>query len=194
MLWIATRSAFAHPFRLWTSRASCVDRVGPVSGPAIALHTHHDRLPIGHRLIHVKFQICEYARRTCKVHPHVVEEILGVGVIGEGYGIAFIAIVFKRSDKFLELPYFEGELTICIVPRRRSRAASVMSCSPPAQRFDRAHESAYEGIDTTEVLELLTDDFTLIVTSLTHAAPFDPHAFTCSTCEPVEEEMLLLID
>jgi len=55
-------------------------------------------------------------------------------------------------------------------------------------------ESAYEGIDTTEVLELLTDDFTLIVTSLTHAAPFDPHAFTCSTCVPVEEEMLLLID
>ena len=44
------------------------------------------------------------------------------------------------------------------------------------------------------MLELLADDFTLTVTSLTHAAPFDPHALTCSTCVPVEEEMLLLID
>ena len=41
---------------------------------------------------------------------------------------------------------------------------------------------------------MLADDLTLIVMSLTQAAPFDPHAFTCSTCVPVEEEMLLLID
>src|SRR5215831_13293918 len=41
---------------------------------------------------------------------------------------------------------------------------------------------------------VLVEDFTLIVTSLTHAAPFRPHAFTCKTCVPVEDETLLSID
>jgi hypothetical protein len=40
---------------------------------------------------------------------------------------------------------------------------------------------------------VLVDDFTLIVTSLTQAAPFAPQALTCSTCVPVDEEILLLI-
>lgn len=34
---------------------------------------------------------------------------------------------------------------------------------------------------------------TVIVTSLTQAAPFEPQAFTCRTCVPVDDEMLLLM-
>lgn len=52
-------------------------------------------------------------------------------------------------------------------------------------------ESAYDGIEVAELVETLVD--TLIVTSVTQAAPFEPHDFTCNTCVPVEEETLLLI-
>lgn len=44
------------------------------------------------------------------------------------------------------------------------------------------------------VLELVIEDFTLIVTSFTQLAPLEPHAFTWSVWVPVEEEMLLSID
>lgn len=54
-------------------------------------------------------------------------------------------------------------------------------------------ESAYEGTVVAEVVETFVLDFTLMVTSVTQEAPFEPHAFTWSTCVPVEEEMLLLM-
>jgi hypothetical protein len=40
---------------------------------------------------------------------------------------------------------------------------------------------------------LVEEDVTVRAMSVTHAAPPEPHAFTCRTCEPVDEEILLLI-
>lgn len=54
-------------------------------------------------------------------------------------------------------------------------------------------ESAYDGAVVAEVVETLVFDFTLTVMSVTQDEPFEPHALTCRTCVPVEEEMLLLM-
>ena len=54
-------------------------------------------------------------------------------------------------------------------------------------------DSAYDGTVEAEVVETLVFDFTLMVTSVTQDAPLEPHALTCRTCVPVEEERLLLI-
>jgi hypothetical protein len=48
-------------------------------------------------------------------------------------------------------------------------------------------------MDIEEVVETLVDDVTLMVTSVTQAAPLEPQAFTCRTWVPVDDEMLLLI-
>src|SRR5215831_5085885 len=103
---ITTGPTLAHPLGSHTAGATRVDRIRPVSGPAIALHTHQNRLPIGHRLIYVKFQVCEHARGTRQVHPRVVEEVLRINIVVQRDTVTLRSIVPERCYKLSRTAIF----------------------------------------------------------------------------------------
>ena len=94
---IACGATLAHPMGLDVRGAASIDRVRPVSRPAITLHAHQHCLAIGHRLIHIEFEISDVAGGACEIHPRVIEKILGIRVIGEGYAVSFRAVVLESS-------------------------------------------------------------------------------------------------
>lgn len=136
---VAVGSALAHPVGSDAGGATGINCVGPLSSPAIALEAHQHGLTVGHGLVHVEFQIADFAGRARNVDPCVVEEVLRVHVVGEGDAIAFSAVAAERGVELPGTAILAGRADDAHAACGPSSSAAIVLSLPTAEGFDGAH-------------------------------------------------------